>query len=228
MIADARGGGPARVTRPTTAGPPPAAPTLGAMAVARVRPADPGDAPAVAALQRTVWTAAYADFLPPGAVEGFDLGAVTAAWARAAAGPGVHVATEGAAVVGFVAAGPADPADLVDATGAVPADAAAVGAVATLLVEPRWGRRGHGGRLLVAAAAGLREAGAARGVVWVPERDAASRAFFERAGWDPDGTVRTLDAGGRPLREVRLGGPLDLDFAPEPTAADLGLPLLEP
>ena len=38
--------------------------------------------------------------------------------------------------------------------------------------------------------------------------------------------MRTLDAGGRPLREVRLGGSLDLEFAPEPTAEDLGLPLL--
>ena len=196
------------------------------MAVARVRPADPGDAPAVAALQRVVWTSAYAEFLPTGAVEGFDVDAVTAAWARAAAGPGVWVATEGDVVVGFAAAGPADPDDLVDATGAVPDDAVTVGAVATLLVEPRWARRGHGGRLLVAAATALREADLTRGVVWVPERDVASRAFFERAGWDPDGTVRTLDAGGRPLREVRLGGAVDLDFAPEPTAADLGLPLL--
>ncbi len=110
--------------------------------------------------------------------------------------------------------------------GAVPDDAGRVGLVATLLVSPRWGRRGHGGRLLVAAAAGLRSAGAARGITWTPERDAASRAFYRRAGWEPDGTVRTLDAGGRPLREVRLGGPLDLEFAPEPTADDLGLPLL--
>jgi hypothetical protein len=60
----------------------------------------------------------------------------------------------------------------------------------------------------------------------VPERDTASRAFFARAAWEPDGTVRTLDAGGRPLREVRLAGPLDLEFRPEPTADDLGLPLL--
>lgn len=196
------------------------------MAVARVRPAVPDDAASVASVQRIVWTAAYASFLPAGATEGFDTDAVVAAWAAAAARPGVWVATEGDVVVGFVAAGPADPADLVDATGAVPTDAATVGAVATLLVEPRWGRRGHGGRLLVAAASGLRDAGVTRGVAWVPERDTASRRFFARAGWEPDGTVRTLDAGGRPLREVRVGGSVELDFAPEPTVADLGLPLL--
>jgi GNAT superfamily N-acetyltransferase len=136
------------------------------------------------------------------------------------------VATEGDAVAGFCLAGPATEEDVADAVGAVPDDAGRVGLVATLLVSPRWGRRGHGGRLLVAAAEGLRTAGAARGITWVPERDAASRAFYARVGWEPDGTVRTLDAGGRLLREVRLGGPLDLEFAPEPTADDLGLPLL--
>jgi GNAT superfamily N-acetyltransferase len=196
------------------------------MAIAQVRPATPDDAPAVTAVQREVWTTAWAGFLPTGLTEGFDDDAVSAAWARTAGGPGLWVATEGDAVAGFCLAGPATAEDVADAVGAVPDDAGRVGLIATLLVSPRWGRRGHGGRLLVAAADGLRSAGAARGITWVPERDAASRAFYRRAGWEPDGTVRTLDAGGRPLREVRLGGALDLEFAPEPTADDLGLPLL--
>lgn len=205
------------------------------MAMARVRPAGPGDAPAVTRVQREVWTTAWSSFLPPGITDGFDDDAVAAAWERSL--DGLVVATEGGAegpdggaadapVVGFVLAGPAPAEDTADAVGSVPDDAGAVGLVATLLVSPRWGRRGHGGRLLVTAAAALRAGGAERGITWVPERDAASRAFYARAGWTPDGTVRTLDAGGRPLREVRLTGPLDLDFAPEPTAADLGLPLL--
>jgi GNAT superfamily N-acetyltransferase len=196
------------------------------MAIAHVRPAAPDDAPAVTAVQREVWTSAWAGFLPAGLTEGFDDDPVSAAWARTAEGPGLWVATEGDVVVGFCLAGPAGEDDVADAVGSMPDDAGRVGLVATLLVSPRWGRRGHGGRLLVAAAEGLRGDGADRGVTWVPERDAASRAFYRRAGWYPDGTVRTLDAGGRPLREVRLGGPLDLGFAPEPTAADLGLPLL--
>jgi GNAT superfamily N-acetyltransferase len=196
------------------------------MAIADVRPATPADAPAVTAVQREVWTTAWAGFLPAGLTAGFDDDAVSAAWARTAAGPGLWVATEGAELVGFCLAGPAAEEDVADAVGAVPDDAGRVGLVATLLVSPRWGRRGHAGRLLVASAAELRSAGAVRGITWVPERDAASRAFYRRAGWELDGTVRTLDAGGRPLREVRLGGSLDLEFAPEPTADDLGLPLL--
>jgi GNAT superfamily N-acetyltransferase len=196
------------------------------MALASVRPAVPDDAAAIARVQRTVWTSAYADLLPPGVVEGFDEDAVAHGWATPIAAGAVWVATEGEALVGFCAAGAASPEDLADAGGAVPADAAAVAAVAALLVEPRWGRRGHAGRLVVETAAALRAAGAVRGVAWVPERDTASRRFWERAGWEPDGTVRTLDAGGRPLREIRVAGDLDLEFAPEPSLGDLDLPLL--
>ncbi len=152
------------------------------MAIAHVRPATPDDAPAVTAVQREVWTTAWAGFLPAGLTEGFDDDAVTAAWARTAAGPGLWVATEGDTVAGFCLAGPATEEDVADAVGAVPDDAGRVGLVATLLVSPRWGRRGHGGRLLVAAAEGLRTAGAARGITWVPERDAASRAFYAARG----------------------------------------------
>ncbi|MDD7964266.1 GNAT family N-acetyltransferase [Actinomycetospora lemnae] len=196
------------------------------MALASVRLAVADDAAAVAHVQRTVWTSAYADLLPPGAVEGFDEAAVAAGWAAPIAAGAVWVATEGDALVGFCAAGAASPDDLADAAGSVPDDAGSVAAVATLLVEPRWGRRGHGGRLLVEAAAVLRGAGATRGIAWVPERDTASRRFYERAGWEPDGTVRTLDAGGRPLREIRVAGDLDLEFRPEPSLDDLDLPLL--
>lgn len=196
------------------------------MAIALVRPAVPDDASAVTTVQRDVWTTVWAGFLPAGLTEGFDDDAVTAAWRRAADGPGLWVAVEGTEVVGFCLAGPAPEEDVADAVGEVPDDAGRVGLVATLLVTPRWGRRGHGGRLLVTAAEALRSGGGVRGITWVPERDAASRAFYRRAGWEPDGTVRTLDAGGRPLREVRLGGPLDLAFAPEPSADDLDLPLL--
>lgn len=196
------------------------------MALASVRLAAAADAPALAQVQRAVWTSAYTDLLPRGAVEGFDDAAVAAGWAAPIEAGAVWVATEGEALVGFCAAGPAARDDLADAAGTVPDDASAVAAVAALLVEPRWGRRGHGGRLLVEAARALRAAGAVRGIAWVPERDVASRRFYERAGWDPDGTVRTLDAGGRPLREIRVTGALDLEFRPEPSLDDLDLPLL--
>jgi GNAT superfamily N-acetyltransferase len=79
-----------------------------------------------------------------------------------------------------------------------------------VLVEPRWGRRGHGGRLLAAAAQALHGHGAEVGWAWIPEADAASRAFYGHAGWAADGAVRGLATGAGTVREIRVSGPLDL------------------
>ena len=179
------------------------------MVVAGVRLARPGDAELVAELHRVTWRAAYSELLPPGTLDQLDAPQVRQAWADTVEGGAtVLIATEGDTPVGFVVAGPAPADDVVAADGTLPSDAARVVLVSTLLVEPRWGRRGHGGRLLAAAATRLREAGAIRGIVWVLAEDPASLNFYRRAGWEPDGTVRTLDAGGRALREIRLTGPL--------------------
>ena len=73
----------------------------------------------------------------------------------------------------------------------------------------RWELRVRDGRAVLIG----RADGATRGTTWVPEGDEASLAFFAHAGWEADGTVRTLDAGGRPVRELRLTGSLDLRLA---------------
>ena len=86
----------------------------------------------------------------------------------------VLVATEGSTTVGFAAVGPSAEED------ARPGEAE----VAALLVEPRWGRRGHGSRLLAAAVDFLRQDGVTGLVAWVPDGDRASTAFYESAGWD--------------------------------------------
>jgi GNAT superfamily N-acetyltransferase len=184
------------------------------MADAAVRPAEPTDVEEIARIQVTTWRAAYAEILPSEVLAGLDPADTAQGWRHTIAhGPAtVHVAIEGQWIVGFCAAGPAPETEASDAAGRPPDDAATVALVSALLVEPRWGRRGHGGRLLATAAAGLREAGAKRGICWVPEADPASLSFFHRAGWESDGTVRTLDAGGRPLREVRLTGSLALEL----------------
>ena len=184
------------------------------MADADVRVAQPEDAAEIARIQLTTWRSAYAELLPAGVLESLDTAGTEQEWQHTlTAGPAsVLVATEGTWTVGFCAAGPAPEQETVAADGTVPPDAATVALVSTLLVEPRWGRRGHGGRLLGTMAQRLAAAGMTRGVTWVPEADEASLAFFHSVGWVPDGTVRTLDAGGRPLRELRLSGNLELRF----------------
>lgn len=181
------------------------------MALARVRVATPADAPVLAALHRATWRAAYSELLSPETLDGLDAPQLQQAWADTAKGGAtVLIATEGDQPVGFVVAGPAPEDEVAAADGRLPSDAARTVLVSTLLVEPRWGRRGHGGRLLAAAATALRDAGATRGIVWVPTEDPASLSFYRHAGWKPDRTIRTLDAGGRPLREIRLTGTLNL------------------
>jgi len=184
------------------------------MSTVSVREAVEADAAEVARIQRVTWRTAYADVLPERALAELDTPGARARWAEAIAHPAsrVHLAEEGPAVVGFCVAGPAPRDDVADARGDVPPDADRTGLIGTLLVEPRWSRRGHGARLLAAAAAGLRDLGAERGITWAGESDAATLSFFRRAGWRPDGTVRTLDTGERRLRELRLTGTLDIQL----------------
>lgn len=181
--------------------------------IASVRPATEQDVPDLVRIQLDTWRTAYADLVPPDVFAALDAAEAGTAWRAALESVTVFVATEGEWTVGFCAAGFAPDADLVDPSGALPEDAATVASIGTLLVEPRWGRRGHGGRLLATAARTLAAGGATRGVAWVPDADRASRGFYTRAGWFPDGTSRVLDAGGRPLREIRLAGTLDLTLA---------------
>jgi GNAT superfamily N-acetyltransferase len=176
------------------------------MAIAAVRLAAPSDVGEIVRIQADTWQAAYASLVPAHAVAQLRGADAREAWTAAVEGGRVHVATEGEWAVGFCAAAPATAPD-------APPDQA-WGEIGTLLVEPRWGRRGHGGRLLAAAAEALRGAGATYGLAWVPEPDEASRRFYARAGWEPDGTVRALDTGSGTLREVRLTGSLELKLQP--------------
>ncbi len=168
------------------------------MADVAVRPARPGDVAEIARIQIGTWRTAYQRFLPASVLESLDVGQAEQAWGAAVAEPPspahhVLVATEGPELVGFAAVGPSDEQD------ARPGDAV----VAALLVEPRWGRRGHGSRLLAAAVDHLRADTITRLVAWVPDGDRASNAFYASAGWERDGLVRTLEAEGGSVRENR-------------------------
>ncbi|MGZ4531372.1 MAG: N-acetyltransferase family protein [Mycobacteriaceae bacterium] len=164
------------------------------MGAAEVRDATVDDAAAMAALQLDVWRTVYVSFLPPQVLEQLDQDSARQSWERAIGASGdahLLVATESGAVVGF---------------------GVAIGAeIATLLVAPRWSRRGHGGRLLGTLSERLASTGASHGEVWVPEGDEAARAFFPAHRWRPDGTVRTSHhgaPGAAVLHELRHTGPL--------------------
>ena len=178
------------------------------MADVSVRPARPDDAAELGRIQVLTWRTAYASILPGAVLESLAEDDAAAAWAEAIVAPPtprhrVLLAQEQDWVVGFAAVGPADDLEAED-----PEPEATV-AVAPILVEPRWGRRGHGSRLLAAVVDLAREDGMTRAVAWIPEDDAASREFLISAGWAPDGLARALDTGAGEVREIRLHVRLD-------------------
>ncbi|MFW3172378.1 N-acetyltransferase family protein [Geodermatophilus sp. CPCC 206100] len=178
-------------------------PRLPGTAEVSVRPAREADAAAIARVQTVTWRTAYRAVLPAVVLDEWDEDAVTASWLAAVTAPptpahGVLVAVERDTVVGFAAYGPPEVA-----AGAGAHPAGPTTEVAALLVEPRWGRRGHGSRLLAAVADLARAGGVARLQTWLLDEDRVSAGFYESAGWAPDGWVRTLDTGTAPLREAR-------------------------
>lgn len=175
------------------------APTLGLVADVSVRPARPADAERVARVQLSTWRTAYADLLPSEALD-VPEEQVAALWLRAVEVPPsprhrLLVAMERDDLVGFAASSPTDDDDL---------DASTTGELTALLVEPRWGRRGHGARLLAATVDGWRQDDVGTAVHWAWERDPATRSFLLSAGWEPDGAGRGLDTGPRVQRQLRF------------------------
>jgi GNAT superfamily N-acetyltransferase len=181
------------------------------MALGHVRPARPDDAAEIARIQLTTWRTAYRRLLPRHVLDQLDGAWMAEQWREAIGAPPsvahrVLVAVEQSAqsyLVGFAASGPADEAALApdEDPAALPEDTAAV---TDLLVEPRWGRRGHGSRLLAACVAGWLEDGFGTAVAWAYDGDAATVKFLGSAGWEPDGATRALDVDDRLVPQSRL------------------------
>jgi GNAT superfamily N-acetyltransferase len=181
------------------------------MALGFVRPARPGDAGGIARIQLTTWRVAYRRLLPRQVLDELDEDWLAQRWDAAINDPPsqrhrVLVAVEQAEqsyLVGFTASGPADEQALAPGE---PADALGdqVAAITDLLVEPRWGRRGHGSRLLAAAVDLWRTDGFDTALAWSYERDPATRKFLGSAGWEPDGATRALDVADMLVPQLRL------------------------
>jgi GNAT superfamily N-acetyltransferase len=191
------------------------------MALGYVRPARADEAGEIARIQLSTWRTAYRRLLPRHVLDELDPQWLAGRWREAVDAPpsGRHrvlVAVEQAQtsqIVGFGAFGPADeapaPGELLSPS---------VAAITELLVEPRWGRRGHGSRLLAAAVDLWRADGFATALAWVYEQDQASRKFLTGAGWAPDGARRALDVDGLLVPQLRLH--VSLDLAEQAAEAD--------
>jgi L-amino acid N-acyltransferase YncA len=175
-----------------------------------VRAARAEDVPEIARIQVDTWRTAYTSVLPEPVRADLSAAAAEQAWRSAVEDPPtpahhVLVAQEQRSVVGFAALAPVDD----DEEGLPPE--AMTATLGPLIVEPRWGRRGHGSRLLAAAVDHARADGATTLITWVPSGDGPSLSFFRSAGWATDGYARSLDTGAGEVRELRLHVSLDAE-----------------
>lgn len=159
------------------------------MADVSVRPARPEDAEHVAHVQQATWAQAYASLVGPLDV---PLEQVAAVWLNAIEAPPspdhrVLVALEGGSVVGFAASEPVSATEV---------------ELSALMVDPRWGRRGHGSRLVQASVEHWSAFDVA--LAWVFEADTVLSGFLESAGWAFDGLGRGLDTGARVVPQRRM------------------------
>jgi ribosomal protein S18 acetylase RimI-like enzyme len=183
-----------------------------------VRDARPRDAGAITGIQVARWRTGYAGLVPADVLA--ELTSAEAEqrwrerWAESLAGPPssrhrvlVAVAAgDGATrlVAGFASFGPATDPDRWPATDAE---------LYELCVAQDQAGRGHGSRLLNAAAATMAEDGFGTVSAWVLEGDTAARQFLESAGWAADGARKELDMGSS-VPAIRLHAALDP--APDP------------
>ncbi|HET9518095.1 MAG TPA: GNAT family N-acetyltransferase [Actinoplanes sp.] len=179
------------------------------MALGFVRPARPEDAGEIARIQLATWRIAYRRMLPAHVLQRLDEAYLARGWTQAITAPpsprhrvlvGVEQA-ESAYVVGFCASGPADEQALAPEEKPLPDD---VAAITDLLVEPRWGRRGHGSRLLAATVDLWRSDGFTGAVAWAYDADKVTQAFLASTGWAHDGAGRALDVDDMLVPQLRL------------------------
>ncbi|ROT32807.1 GNAT family N-acetyltransferase [Micromonospora sp. HM5-17] len=181
------------------------------MALGYVRPARPTDVAEIARIQLATWRVAYRRLLPRHVLDDLDETWLADRWSAAVESPPskrhrVLVAVEQAEqsyLVGFAASGPPDEQALAPNEPPEALGPATV-AVTDLLVEPRWGRRGHGSRLLAASVDLWRADGFDTAVAWAFDGDTATQRFLTGAGWEPDGAARALDVDDMLVPQLRL------------------------
>lgn len=152
-----------------------------------VRLAVPGDEHAIGRIQVDSWVGALGNRLGRRRHDAFDREAIVAGWAQSIASPPtpghrVFVALCDDAVCGFVAVAP--PGDLV-----------------AFEVDPAKRRRGHGSRLLAAAAEHLQASGGTEMRLWTLTSDRVRNEFLESAGFAPSGLARELEGPGITIPE---------------------------
>jgi GNAT superfamily N-acetyltransferase len=157
-----------------------------------VRVARAADALAVETIRVRGWQVAYRHILPPADLDALQIDATR--WHERFEAPPVGWTTfvaerEPAVVAGFASIGPSR-------------DEQGLGELYALYVEPSAWSQGTGRTLIARAEAELAQRYAVA-ALWVLTANTRARRFYERAGWQLDGAVKTQDRWGVEAEEVR-------------------------
>jgi ribosomal protein S18 acetylase RimI-like enzyme len=168
----------------------------------QIRLARGADAPAVETIRIEAWRVAYRDLLPQDELDAMPIDANR--WrARFDVPPdgwATFVAERDSTVIGFAAVGPSR-------------DEQGLGELYAIYVDPKAWSSGAGRALIVQAEEQLARAYPAA-TLWVLTGNARARHFYERAGWQPDGSVKAEEIFGVAAEELRYSKQLR-----EPTGA---------
>ena len=142
-----------------------------------VRPAEPADAHALAAIEVRAWRHGYAGFLDEWRLAELDVAGAEKAWRErldvreGSSAPWIAAAS--GRIAGVAAFGASRDADAEAGTGELFA----------LYVDPAAQGAGLGSLLLERAIGSLRDAGCAAATLWVFAENGLARRFCERRGW---------------------------------------------
>jgi GNAT superfamily N-acetyltransferase len=173
-----------------------------------IRSASTADAAQISGVQRDSWLAAYQGIIAHEIIDRVtvpDGGARVRQVFRTRPWQRMVVAADGQEIVGYASFGPE-----LDVFAPWPhpmSPAGRQGEVAelyALYVHPEWWSTGTGRSLMDHVLAKVSRAGFPNVMLWVLERNARARRFYERAGFRPDGASHVLDGLGGVI-EIRYG-----------------------
>lgn len=161
-----------------------------------IRPATPADAPAIARIHVETWRHAYRGIIPAAHLDALSIERRTTGWEQnLRKTPGATLVAESAgAVVGWASFGPGR-----DEGANEQAELYAI------YLDPAHQRTGFGRALMAAAERALAaQLPAARRIsLWVLERNAPARRFYENLGYIAGPLTKTELIGGEPFVELR-------------------------
>jgi GNAT superfamily N-acetyltransferase len=169
-----------------------------------VRTATARDAAPIANLHVRSWQAAYDGMMPQDYLDGLDPAGRLPLWRRVLGEPDparrdVLVAAGETGICGFSSFGPTRDGD---------EDPDRVAEVRAIYLAPSALGQGYGRRLMAASLEHLTRLGYQQVTLWVLDVNMRARRFYELAGFQPDGGLKTDDREGISLREVRYRRPL--------------------